>query len=134
MASRRELSVLLATLEIARAAPGTTAPSAPRRARPRPRLRSLDATFVAPAQLGRDGVAAQHGVDRFSHVRVNRHSVARLDLDHDVERGRRLALEHALLGPASARFVVAESDALDAADQVGERTGSRPSAAEGGGA
>ena len=42
------------------------------------------------------------------------------DLDDDVEGRRRLALEDALLGPPPARLLVAEGDALDPADEVGQ--------------
>ena len=80
----------------------------------------MDAFLVAPAQLGRDGVAAQQRVDRVGDVAVDRHPLAVLDLDDDVERRRRLALEHALLRPPAARLLVAEGHALDAADEVGQ--------------
>ena len=88
---------------------------------PGPRLRAMDAAFVAPAQLRRHGVPAQHRVDRLGHVGVDGHAVAGLDLDDHVEGGRRLALEHALLGPPAARLLVAQRHRLDAADEVGER-------------
>ena len=81
----------------------------------------MDAGLVAPAQLGRDRIAAQHRVDRVGDVGVDRHPVAILDLHHDVERGRRLALEDALLRAAAARLLVAERHGLDAADEVGQR-------------
>ena len=53
--------------------------------------------------------------------RVDRHPVAVLDLDDHVERGRCLALQDALLGPPAAGLLVAQGDALDAADEVGQR-------------
>ena len=81
----------------------------------------MDAFLVAPAQLWRDGLAAQQRVDGLGHVAVDEHLLAVLDLDDDVERRRRLALEHALLRPSAARLLVAEGDALDAADEVGQR-------------
>ena len=81
----------------------------------------MDALLVAPAQLGRDGIAAQQRIDGLGDVAVDRDPLAVLDLDDHVERRRRLALEHALLRPPPARLLVAEGDALDAADQVGQR-------------
>ena len=80
----------------------------------------MDAFLVAPAQLRRDLVAAQHRVDRVGDVGVDRDPLAIDDLDDDVEGRRRLALEDALLGPPPARLLVAEGDALDPADQVGQ--------------
>ena len=46
--------------------------------------------------------------------------LAVLDLDDHVERRRRLALQHALLGPPAAGLLVAEGHALDPADEVGQ--------------
>src|SRR5664280_2203703 len=86
----------------------------------RPRLGAMDAALVLPAQLRRDRVAAQHRVDRLPDVRVDHDPLAVLDLHDHVERRRRLSLQDALLGPAAARLLVPEGDALDPADQVGE--------------
>jgi len=56
-----------------------------------------------------------------ANIGVDHDALAVLDLHDHVERGRRLPLQDALLGPAPARLLVAERDALDPADQVGER-------------
>ena len=80
----------------------------------------MDALLVAPAQLRGDRVAAQHRVDGVGDVGVDDDPLAVLDLDDDVERRRRLALEDALLGPPPAGLLVAEGDALDPADEVGQ--------------
>ena len=80
----------------------------------------MDALLVAPAQLGRDRVAAEHLVDRLGHVGVDHHPLAVLDLDDHVEGRRLLALEDALLRPPPARLLVAQGHALDPADQVGQ--------------
>ena len=69
---------------------------------------------------GADLVAAEHGVDGVGDVGVDGDPLAVDDLDDDVEGRRRLALEDALLGPPPARLLVAEGDALDPADQVGQ--------------
>ena len=66
-------------------------------------------------------MAAQDRVDRLGHAAVDDDAVALHDLDDDVERRRRLALEHRLLRAAASRLLVAERDRLDAADEVGER-------------
>ena len=52
---------------------------------------------------------------------MDRQPVAIVNLDDDVERRRRLALEHGLARAAPARFFVGERHRADAADQVGER-------------
>ena len=65
-------------------------------------------------------MTAQDGVDRLRHVAVDDHVVALDDLDHHVEGGRRLTLQHGLLRPPPARLLVAKGDRLDAAHQVGE--------------
>ena len=59
-------------------------------------------------------------VDRLGDVGMDGHALAIDDLDDDVERRRRLALEDALLRPPAARLLVAERDALDPADEVGQ--------------
>src|SRR4029078_10768851 len=89
--------------------------------RPWPRLRAMHALLVAPAELRANRIAAKERVDGVGHVAVDEHAFAVLDLDDHVERGRRLSLEHALLRAPAARFLVAEGDALDAADEVGQR-------------
>jgi hypothetical protein len=78
---------------------------------------------VRPAASNRrqHGLAAQDPVDDFRDVLVDRHVAPVLDLDDDVERRRRLALEHRLLGAASTRLFVAQRDALDPADQIRQR-------------
>ena len=81
----------------------------------------MDALLVPPAQLRRDGIAAQQRVDGLGDVAVDCHPLAILDLDDHIEGRRRLALQDALLGAPAAGFLVAEGDALDAADQVGQR-------------
>ncbi len=81
----------------------------------------MDAALVLPAQLRRHGVAAEHRVDRVRDVRMDHDPFAVLDLHDHVERRRRLPLQDALLGPAAACLLVAERDALDPADQVGQR-------------
>ncbi len=81
----------------------------------------MHAGLVAPAHLGREGVAAQHGVDGLGHVGVDGHAVTVLDLDHHVEGGRSLALEHRLLRSPAAGLVVTERHRLDAADEIRER-------------
>ena len=80
----------------------------------------MDALFVAPAQLRRDRVAAEHRVDRIGDVAVDHDPLAVLDLDDHVEGRRSLSLEHALLGPPPAGLLVAEGHALDPADEVGQ--------------
>ena len=80
----------------------------------------MDAFLVAPAQLRGDRVAAQQRVDGVGDVAVDGDPLAILDLDDDVERRGRLALEDALLGPPAAGLLVAEGHALDPADQVGQ--------------
>ena len=80
----------------------------------------MHAFLVPPAELRGDRVAAQHRVDGVCDIGMDRHALAILDLDDDVEGGRRLALEDALLGPPPARLLVAEGDALDPADEVGQ--------------
>src|SRR5450759_142092 len=78
----------------------------------------MDTALVAPAQFGRDGIAAQHGVDGFGHIGVDRDLLPVKDFDNHVERWRRLALQYALLGAAAPRLLIAEGHGLDAADQV----------------
>ena len=68
------------------------------RARARARLGAVDAALVAPAHLGRQGVTPQQGIDGLGDVGVDGHAVAVLDLDDDVEGGRRLALQDATSG------------------------------------
>ncbi len=56
----------------------------------------------------------------------NAEAVAVANLDHHIEGRRRLALQHALLGPPPARLLVTQGHALDPADEVGQdrrRTG-----------
>ena len=75
---------------------------------------------AAHPDLGWLVLAAEGLVDGLGDRHVDRHAVALLDLHEDVEGGRRLALEHGLLGPAAARLLVGEGDRLDAAEQVVE--------------
>ena len=81
----------------------------------------MHALLVPPAQLRRDRIAAQHRVDGVGDVGMDGNALAVLDLDDHVERGRRLALEDALLGAPATRLLVAEGHALDAADEVRQR-------------
>jgi hypothetical protein len=80
----------------------------------------VDAFLIAPAQLRGDRVAAKHRVDRLRDVAVDGHPLAVDDLHDDVEGRRRLALQHALLGPPPAGLLVAEGHALDPADEIGQ--------------
>src|SRR5581483_2847564 len=83
-----------------------------------------DAHLVVLAQLAHFGghlVAAQERIDRLGDVAVDGDALPALDLDDDVEGRRRLALEDRLLRAAAARFLIAERDRLDAADEVGQR-------------
>jgi len=52
---------------------------------------------------------------------VDREPVAIVNLDDDVERRRRLALQNCLAGAAATRLLVGERYGADAADEVGER-------------
>ena len=52
---------------------------------------------------------------------MNRDPIAVLNLDQHVKCGRRLPLEHRLLGAAPPRLLVGEGHALDAAQEVVER-------------
>src|ERR1035437_307346 len=81
----------------------------------------MNAGIVAPAQLRGDRVAAQQRIHRFGHVGMDSDLLAIEDLDDDIERRRRLALQDALLRASAARFLVAEGHGLDAADQVRQR-------------
>ncbi len=81
----------------------------------------MDALLVAPALLRGHEVAEQQRVDGGRDVGVDEDLLAILDLDDDVERRRRLALEDALLRAAATRLLVAQGHALDAADQVRQR-------------
>ena len=49
---------------------------------------------------------------------MDRYPLPVLDLDENVEGGRRLALEDRLLGAPAARLLVGEGDALDATQEV----------------
>ena len=59
--------------------------------------------------VGITGLAAQHAVDDVRDVFVDGDVAPVLDLDHDVEGRRRLALQDRLLGAAAARLFVARA-------------------------
>ncbi len=80
----------------------------------------MHALFVTPAQLRGDRIATQQRVNGVRDIGVHGHALAVLDFDDHVERGRGLALQDALLGSSPARLIVAQSHALDPADQVGQ--------------
>ena len=99
-------------------------PAGDRRQHPRlwdRRGRSFDAHLaagVARPDFRLERPAAQDRVDRCGHVVVYGHPLAVLDLDQDVERRRRPALQHRFLGAAPAGLLIAQRHALDAADQI----------------
>jgi hypothetical protein len=61
---------------------------------------------IPGADLGRKRVSTHELVDCLSHVVVNGETIPILDLDQDVERGRRTAFQHCFLGTASAGFFI----------------------------
>src|SRR5207253_10119902 len=76
---------------------------------------------IALPDLRRHGHPEEDRIDGLRDVVVERDALVRLDLDEHLERGRRLALEDALLRPAAARLFVGKGDRLDAADEIRER-------------
>mmetsp|Transcript_5795 Transcript_5795/g.22903 ORF Transcript_5795/g.22903 Transcript_5795/m.22903 type:complete len:226 (-) Transcript_5795:487-1164(-) len=75
---------------------------------------------IASAKLHDWSRPAEHFIDAFSDVVRDPH-VAFVHFDQNWKRRRTLTLEDGLLAPSRARFVVAERDSLDAADQIGQR-------------
>ena len=63
----------------------------------------------------------QRRVDDFRQRLVDGQPIAIVNLNEDIKRGRRLALEHRLLRPTAARLFVGQRDRLDAAQQIVQR-------------
>ena len=82
----------------------------------------LHLTFcVQTALFRREGPVAQDGVHGSSNIVVDHHVLAVLNLDQNVERRRRPALEDALLCAAPPRLLVGEGHRFDAAHEVAQR-------------
>ncbi len=89
----------------------------------RRRGRLLDAQLPAVvdvADLGLRRAAAQERVDRGGDAVVDGHALAVLELDEHVESGRRATFEHGLLRAATPGLFVAQRDAFDAPDEIGQ--------------
>ena len=79
------------------------------------------ALLIETPVTARPHPAPQQVVDGVADVRVHPPPVALQNLDGDVKRRRRGALQHRFLDAAPARLLVAQRHRLDAADQVVQR-------------
>lgn len=70
--------------------------------------------------FGRRLPAPKEGVDGLGNIFMQGNTVPCLDLNDRIKRGGRLAFEDGLLGAAATGLFVAESDRLNAADEVRE--------------